>query len=310
MQDLPGKDLGRYHIIDKLGAGGMATVYKAQDTNLKRTVAIKLIRREAFGVEVLERLTLRFEREARVLAQLNHPNIVKVYDYGEFEGAPFLVMGYLQGKTLKEIEKPLTWQKASKILLPIAQALAHVHNNGILHRDVKPSNILIDEAGQPMLADFGIAKLLENSDDATLTGTGIGIGTPEYMAPEQGLGQEVDGRADVYALGIVLYELVTGRKPYAADTPLAVLFKQMNDPLPPPRNFVPNLPEYVEKIIFKALAKKPEDRFNDMNAFAEALERLTNRVAFSPDQPPILKLILPVARQNNADQTMDEILPH
>jgi serine/threonine protein kinase len=203
MTDFTGQTIGRYHIIEALGEGGMATVYKAFDTRLERNVAIKVIRTDLFGTTVLNRMLKRFEREAKVLAKLSHPNIVKVLDYGEHDGAPYLVMEYLPGGTLKQklAGRQISWQDAIRLLMPVARALAHAHASGIIHRDIKPSNILITQTGEPMLSDFGIAKILENETTTELTTSGAGIGTPDYMAPEQGMGQ-ADERADVYALGI------------------------------------------------------------------------------------------------------------
>ncbi len=274
MPNLIGQSLGRYHLLEQLGEGGMATVYKAYDTRLERDVAVKIIRRKAFPEEQLERILKRFEREAKALARLTHPNIVGVIDYGEHEGAPYLVMPYLPGGTLKQrLGKPIPWQEAVHILLPIAQALEYAHEHNIIHRDIKPSNILLTEKGQPMLSDFGIAKILESDDAQTLTGTGVGVGTPEYMAPEQWTGG-AGPQSDLYSLGVVLYELITGRKPYTADTPAAVLLKQASEPLPRLGQFVRDLPEAIEKVLLKALARKPEDRYADMAAFASALETL------------------------------------
>lgn len=313
MSNLVGKSIGRYHIIEKLGEGGMATVYKAYDTHLEAEVAVKVIRVDMFPPAVLERVLKRFEREAKALARLNHPNIVSVLNYGEFDGAPYLVMKYLAGGTLKQrLGQPMPYEAAAQLLEPVARALSHAHRNGILHRDVKPSNILFAESGEPILADFGIAKLVESSEGQTLTGTGVGAGTPEYMAPEQGLGKEVDGRVDVYSLGVVFYELITGRKPYIADTPLAVLLKQFNDPLPRPRDFVPNLPDSVERVIFKALAKQPEARYADMVAFAIALDKLAREIRFrKPDQTVVTikpKQFDPVAQTPIAAETRDELV--
>jgi serine/threonine protein kinase len=272
MTDLIGQSLGRYHILEQLGEGGMATVYKAYDTRLERDVAVKVIRTDQFGSAVLGRILKRFEREGKALARLTHPNIVGVIDYGEQDGIPYLVMPYLPGQTLKQyLGKPMPWQEAVRLLLPIAQALQYAHEQGIVHRDIKPSNILLTQTNQPMLSDFGIAKMLENDQTATLSGTGMGVGTPEYMAPEQWTG-EAGAQADIYSLGVVLYELVTGRKPYVADTPAAVLLKQASEPLPRPRQYVQDLPERAEQIIFKALARKPEDRYLSMGAFVVALE--------------------------------------
>ena len=278
MPNLIGQSLGRYHILEQLGEGGMATVYKAFDTRLERDVAVKVIRVDQFAPAVLERILKRFEREAKALARLTHPNIVHINDYGEQDGIPYLVMDYLPGGTLKQrLGKPIPWQEAARLLIPVAEALEYAHEHGIVHRDVKPSNILLTEKGQPMLTDFGIAKILESEETAELTGTGMGVGTPEYMAPEQSSSKIVDQRADIYSLGIVLYEMVTGRKPFIAETPLAVLIKQASEPLPRPRQYVPDLPEAVEKVLIKALAKKPEDRYQSMGDFANAMERSTER---------------------------------
>jgi serine/threonine protein kinase len=279
---LIGKSIGRYHILEQLGLGGMAIVYKAYDTRLEREVAIKIIRKDAFPAEVHERVLKRFEREAKSLAKMSHANIVKVHDFGDYDGAPYLVMELLTGGTLKAFTgQPMPYQEAACLLEPIARALAYAHQQGVLHRDVKPANILIAENGEPILTDFGIAKLLENEEGQTLTGTGFGVGTPEYMAPEQGLGKEIDGRADIYGLGIVFYELVTGRKPYLADTPFAVLLKQVNDPLPRPKELNPNLISTVENVLLKALAKNPSDRFHSMNEFAQVLEKLSKETSIS-----------------------------
>ncbi len=275
MNNLIGQSIGRYHIVEQLGAGGMAYVYKAYDTRLERNVAIKVIRNDLFGNSVIERILKRFEREAKAMAHLSHPNIVKVLDYGEHDDSPYLVMELISGGTLKQLlGKPMLYTSAVRLLEPVGRALAYAHSENILHRDVKPSNILITSTGEPILTDFGIAKLLDSDDGQTLTGTGVGIGTPEYMAPEQGLGKPVDGRTDVYSLGIVFYELITGRKPFAADTPLAVLLKQVNDPFPMPGKLIPDLPDDVDHVIFKAMAKDPADRYQSMNNFVHALNNL------------------------------------
>jgi tRNA A-37 threonylcarbamoyl transferase component Bud32 len=274
MASLIGKMLGRYQIVEQLGEGGMALVYKACDTRLDRYVAIKIIRQDAFNSPMLDEMMKRFEREARALAKLSHPNIVPVYDYGEYEGAPYLVMEYIPGGVLNlKRSTPMPWQEAVRIILPIAQARAYAHEQNIVHRDIKPSNILITGRGLPLLSDFGIAKILESDENATLTGAGMTIGTPDYMAPEQWTGQ-ASPKSDIYSLGVVLYELVTGHKPYTADTPVAIMLKQINDPLSRPRQFSPDLPEELENMLVKALAKKPDDRFPTMGEFAAGLELL------------------------------------
>ena len=274
MTSLVGQDIGRYHVIEQLGQGGMATVYRAYDTRLEREVALKFIRREEIGPAYLDQLFKRFEREAKSLAQLSHPNIVKVYDYGDFEGVPYLVMEYLPGGTLKQrLGHPRPAAEAARLLAPIARALAFAHHENIIHRDVKPANILITRSGEPMLTDFGIAKILSGEGGVTLTGTGVGLGTPDYMAPEQWTNQVVP-QTDIYALGIVFYEMVTGRRPFTADTPAAVLIKQMQDPLPRPQSFVPDLPDLAEQLLYKALAKDPHERYATMDLMAAALENL------------------------------------
>jgi serine/threonine protein kinase len=275
MDSFIGRSLGRYYIVEKLGEGGMASVYKAYDTRLERYVAFKVIRSTPQKNEEYQR---RFEREAKALAQLSHPNIVPILDFGDFEGVSYFAMVFLPGGTLKQrmTGSPIAISTAAGLLLPIARALEFAHQHQIIHRDIKPANIMFGESGQPMLSDFGIAKMLAAESGAQLTGTGVGIGTPEYMAPEQGMGQQIDHRVDIYALGVVFYELVTGRKPYVADTPLAVLIKQVNEPLPRPIQFNPDVPPQVEATIYKALAKNPGDRFQTMSEFASKLEELAS----------------------------------
>ncbi len=280
MASLVGQEVaGRYRILEPLGQGGMAIVYKAHDARLDRQVAIKFIRSGSLNKQNAEKLRRRFEREAKALAKFSHPSIVKVYDYGEFQGDPFLVMEYLPGGTLKSrAGKPIPYAEAAAILAPVGRALAYAHQREVIHRDVKPGNILFSETNEGILTDFGIAKILEAEDGTALTGTGVGIGTPEYMAPEQATGQVVDTRVDVYALGIVLYELVTGRKPFTGDTPVAVLLKHVQEPIPSARQFIPDLPEEFMHVLNKALAKNPNERYADMAAFAEDLQRLASGV--------------------------------
>ncbi len=301
--DWVGKRIDRYQVIEMQGEGGMATVYRAHDTRLERDVAIKAIRSEEFPPKLLENIRKRFEREAKTLARLSHPNIVSVHDYGEHEGTPYLVMAYIPGGTLRErLGQPMPWRETLQLLLPIAQALDYAHQQGVLHRDVKPSNILITPSGTPVLSDFGIAKLLEDDSGATLTSTGMGIGTPEYMAPEQfltsatasnvadpeatrlheGVGgaykPTLDGRTDEYSLGVVLYELITGHKPYTADTPFGVVVKQSTEPLILPHKYIADLPEAVEQFIMKTLSRKREFRFPTLGDLAKAAQDLLSQV--------------------------------
>ncbi len=256
----------------------MAIVYKAFDTRLETNVAIKVIRTEQLAPSLLAHSRKRFEREAKSLAGLTHPNIAKVTDYGEYDGQPFLVMEYIPGGTLKRLltGSPMPWQEAARLLLPVARALEYAHQHGIVHRDVKPSNILITESGEPMLSDFGVAKILDDAATVDLTVTGAAVGTPEYMAPEQVTSKLVDHRADIYSLGIIFYEMITGRKPYRADTPLAVLVKHASEPLPRPKQFVPDLPDRVEEVLLKALTKQPNDRYQNMGELILALEDIAH----------------------------------
>jgi len=273
--NLVGQRLGRYHIEGSIGRGGMAVVYRARDQVLEREVAIKLISKERFPPEMLERVLKRFEREAKSLAQLDHPHIVQVLDYGEYDGAPYLVLKYLSGGTLEQVVgHPLPYPEAARLLIPIAQALAYAHERHIIHRDVKPSNILFSDSRHPMLGDFGIAKLLDDASTHGLTESSAVIGTPAYMAPEQAMGRPIDARTDLYALGVVFYELVTGRKPFEADTPMSMAVMHATEPLPSPKQFVPDLPDAVEQILLRALAKQPAERYPDMAQFLAALTGL------------------------------------
>ena len=273
----PGTDIGRYHILEQLGEGGMAVVYKAYDTRLECDVAVKVIRLDNLPPKGLEKTLARFQAEARRMARMTHVNIIKVIDYGEFEGIPYLVMPFISGGTLKaRLGKPIAWRDAIRIILPIAEGLVYAHSKKVVHRDVKPGNILISEMGDPMLTDFGIAKIIDAEEDQQLTLTGSTVGTPEYMAPEQFTSTQFDHRVDIYALGIVLYEMVTGRKPFLAETPSAVMIKHVRDPLPRPSQFVSDLPGAVERVLIKALAKRPQDRYQQMGELAASLRSLAS----------------------------------
>lgn len=277
MQDYSGHQIDRYQVISQLGVGGMAVVYKAYDVRLERDIALKLIRTDAIPVEQHERLLKRFEREAQSQAKFTHPNIVPVYDYGQYEDIPYLVLAYLPGGTLKSrIKGPTPPRKSLEIIIPICDALAYAHNLGVFHRDIKPSNILFDSVDRPILADFGIAKLLESNEN-TLTGTGLGVGTPEYMAPEQWQGK-ADASSDQYSLAVVLYELLTGKRPYTADTPVAIALKQMSEPLKRPSELINGLPDDIEKTLYKGLARNPQDRFATIEQFGKVLESILEKI--------------------------------
>lgn len=270
MNEVFGRKLGQYVLLEQLGEGGMAKVYNALDTRAESNVAIKVIlpSKRASGVFLQQ-----FEREAKALANLTHTNIVKVLNYGIQDGQPYLVMEYVPGGTLKEVmTHKLPWQTAAAILAPIARALDYVHRQQIVHRDVKPSNILLHEDFRPMLSDFGILKILEGKEEKVESAIGAGIGTPEYMPPEQGMGKEVDFKADIYSLGLVFYEMITGQKPFTADSPMAIVIKHVTDELPLPTHIDRNIPKYVERVILRAVQKDPRNRYISMGHFADALE--------------------------------------
>jgi serine/threonine protein kinase len=270
MEDLTGKQLGPYRVVAQLGKGGMATVFKAFQPSMDRYVALKVLPRHL--AEEDPQFSLRFQQEARVLAQLQNPHILPVFDFGEAEGYTYLVMPLVSGGTLADRlqGQPLPLSQVRTIISQVGDALDYAHSRGVVHRDVKPSNVLMDERGNALLSDFGIAKLVEGTQHFTQTG-GI-VGTPAYMSPEQGMGLKIDRRCDIYALGIILYQMVTGRVPFEAETPMAVLLKHINDPLPPPRVLNPALPEAVERVILKALAKNPDDRFATASELTQALQ--------------------------------------
>lgn len=272
MPNLIGKDIGRYHIVEELGKGGMAYVYKAYDNRLDRFVALKVI---SSSQEDQTTFLKRFDREAKALARLSHPHIVKVHDYGDENDTPYLVMELLEGGSLREkMGAAMPFVEAARLLIPICQALQYAHQMKIIHRDVKPANILLTKNGIPMLTDFGIAKIVSANDSTELTGAGFGIGTADYMSPEQGQALNIDSRTDIYSLGVVFYELVTGINPFHADTPMATILKHINEPLPRPRLYNANLPVEVENITFKAMAKNPDHRYQSMTEFSAALEKL------------------------------------
>ncbi len=272
----------RYQIIEQLGEGSMATVYKAFDTRLERYAAIKVflpLWTDSKG------FFKHFERVVRTLAGFSHPHLVKVLDYGEQEGSPYLITEYLPGGTLKQrLGKPIPWQEVLRILIPITNALSYVHQNKIVHRDVKPSNILMSDSDVPMLSDSGMAEIMAAEETLDSTDTGIGFGTPAYMSPEQAFGKHADIRSDIYSLGVVFYEAVTGKKPFEADTPMATVMKHRTSPLPMPTQYVSDLPQGVENAIVNAMAKRPEDRFQYMHEFEAALRHLLN-VRPPPEQP-------------------------
>ena len=251
MTELIGRTLGNYTIQDAIGQGGMATVYRARDMRDGRTVAVKVL---SPYIAADPKFRGRFDREVDLLRRLEHPHIVPILAFGQADGYHYIVMPYLSGGTLHERLRmgPLLPLEGGRIVDQISSALDFAHQQGIIHRDVKPSNILLDENGQAMLTDFGFAHVPWES--ASLTGSLL-IGTPAYMSPEQCRGEDVGPTSDQYSFGVVLYQLCTGRLPYEADTPMGVVIKQASQPLPAPRLANPNLPVAVEDVLIRVLAK-------------------------------------------------------
>ncbi|MGH2486657.1 MAG: serine/threonine-protein kinase, partial [Ktedonobacterales bacterium] len=285
--DLIGQNLGQYRVMEMIGQGGMARVYRAYQSSLARYVAIKAIAAQMDN-SADSTFAMRFTNEARLIARLTHPNIVPVHDYGEDKGWAFIVMEYIAGGTLRDrivkadgqhtrMDLPL----ALELLAQAALALDFAHTNGVVHRDVKPGNMLLRTDDHLLLSDFGIAAILEANQN--FTRTGANIGTPQYMAPEQGLPNGViDGRTDIYALGVVAFQCVTGRLPFIADTPMATVMKHIQEPPPRPSSIVPGLPMSVESVILRAMAKEPKARFQRANEMAAQLRAAIGDVRRAP----------------------------
>ena len=263
-----GSSLGPYRIVEQVGRGGMATVYKAFQPSLHRFVAIKVLPEFLAGDPSFRS---RFEQEAVAIARLRHPNILTVYDHGEDDGVAYIVTEFIEGGTLADqLGKPLPADYVAQVLGPIASALDYAHARGVVHRDLKPSNILLASDGTPILGDFGLALMMTSSQER-LTQSGTILGTPEYMSPEQCEGAAVTPSADIYALGVIAYEMLTGKVPFSAATPAAVLVAQIKNELPSPRQLNPDLSAAVELALLKALAKAPEDRFKTAGDFVREM---------------------------------------
>ncbi len=282
---LEGQMLGRYRILERLGRGGMARVYRAYHPQLDRYVAIKVLRPDLMEDESF---STRFRREARAVAALRHPNIVQVFDFDVQHHASYIVLELLEGDSLKARlhdyrirSERMPLKEVVSVLLDVLDGLAYAHSEGMVHRDIKPGNILLTKRGRAVIADFGIAQMVGGTRH---TVPGALLGTVNYIAPEQGLEGESDARSDIYSLGVVLYEMLTQRTPFEADTPVAVLMKHAHDPLPLPRQVEPSVPKSFERVVLKALAKDPADRYQDAQAMARALHRAAEQASVELSQ--------------------------
>jgi serine/threonine protein kinase len=265
-----GEQVGPYRIVEKLGRGGMATVFKAYHASLDRYVALKVLH-PAFMED--PNFRARFQREARVVAKLEHPNIIPVYDFAEEDGKTYLVMKFVEGETLKARlqKRPLTPEEGVELIETVGEALAFAHKQGILHRDVKPSNVMIADDGHIYLMDFGLARIA-SAGESTLS-SDMMIGTPQYISPEQALGvRDLDAGTDIYSFGVLIYELVVGQVPFIADTPFSIIHDHIYSPLPLPRTLNPNVPESIERLLLKALAKDRNDRFETVEEMVAAFK--------------------------------------
>jgi serine/threonine-protein kinase len=276
---LVGRKLGKYKITALLGQGGMATVYKGYQEDIDRNVAIKVLPPHP-GLD--QQFIERFRLEARTIARLQHPHILPLYDYGVEDDILYLVMAYIEGGSLnKRIgREPMELGEIERILRQVAMALDYAHKQGIIHRDIKPDNILLDGEGNALLADFGIVKIA--GGESNLTGTGM-VGTPAYMAPEQGSGEGITPSADLYSLGIVVYEMLTGKQPFTADTAMQVVIKHMTQPPPSITDEVPQLMPALDRVIQRTLAKQPQDRYQNATEFADAFSRAVHSTESLPD---------------------------
>ena len=276
--------LGRYVIVEEIGQGAMGVVYKAVDPLIDRTVAIKTINLD-LSKEELANFEKRFQREVQSAGKLNHPNIVTVYDVGRTEGVAYMAMEFLEGKELREILDSgvvLPIEKITHIASQVADGLGFAHEHGIVHRDVKPANVMVMKNGLVKITDFGIAQM----SSASRTMSGMVMGSPKYMSPEQVVGQAVDGRSDIFSLGVVLYEMLAGKTPFAGENISAIMYQILNDEPIPPKAFNQNIPDSINFIVLKALAKHPDKRYQNAKEMARDLKRYkTMDISASGEQP-------------------------
>jgi len=284
MVELVGQNLGQYEIVEEIARGGMATVYRARQKSIGRDVAIKVLPAKFTHDKTFIE---RFNREVEVISQLQHPHILPIYDFGEYEEMPYIVMAYIAGGTLTDriVNGPIPPAEVARMVHQIADALDFAHSRGIVHRDFKPGNVLLDERGNTYLADFGLAKITESSSD--ITGTMI-IGTPDYMAPEQARSGDITGSVDVYALGVTIYQMLTGQAPYEAPTAAGLLVAHITEPIPDIRVSRPDLPDVVQTVVEQSLAKEPEKRYASSGVLAIDLEKALANKLDTPSEDDVV----------------------
>jgi serine/threonine-protein kinase len=306
---LIGMTIGGYHILEEIGRGGMATVYRAHQISMNRDVAIKVLPPQFLHQsESLE----RFKQEASIVARLEHRAIVPVHDYGEYEGIPYIVMRYMDGGSVDQLleQGPIPPDKTLSILEQIAPALDYAHREGVLHRDLKPSNILLDSNGDAYITDFGIARIL-GSHPKPLTTSGV-VGTPSYMSPEQAQGHPLDGRSDLYALGVVLFEMLTGVRPFDGETPYSIAVKHVTEAPPAPCDINPKLPSAVGPVLVRTLAKTREARYPTAGELVDALKTAIHEPASldnTPETEPSLNEALKAGALRRTVERPPRVLP-
>lgn len=285
-----GERIGAYEVLSRLGSGGMATVYKAYHARLQREVAMKVMHP---NYQADADFLNRFEREAQIVARLEHPNIVPIYDFAEQDGQPYLVMKYITGQTLRDVlaTGAPTLQEIVKICRAVANALDYAHKQGVLHRDIKPSNVMLDEQGTPYLTDFGLARIVQSGESSM--SAGMIVGTPNYLAPEQAsAAHPISVQSDVYSLGVMLYEMVVGRVPFSGTSAYATIHMHVNEPVPLPSELNPEIPTQVEMVLLRALEKDPAKRYPTPGALADAFEAAIDQSglrALSPERSRVLR---------------------
>ena len=282
-ENLIGTTINGYEILSQVGQGGMATVFLARQQSMDRNVALKFLPKQFMNDDTYLQ---RFEQEVKIVSQLEHRNIVPVYDYGEHEGQPYIAMRYMPAGSVDDLQRQglIPTSRVLNIIEQIAPALDYAHSKDILHRDLKPSNILLDDGGGAFITDFGIARILSEQGTA-ITTQGV-VGTPSYMSPEQAQAHKLDGRSDVYSLGVMLFEMITGRRPFESDTPYSIAVMQVTTPPPSPRDYNEAVTSAIETVILKALRKKPEKRYDNATELATALKLAIERPHSTHDTEP------------------------